>query len=135
MSSSSFPASSVSGCLPSSSCPAKGHLAFFSIFPVPTLLTRIHYRVRLDMRPQETYHEGARDKDKMEGNGRTNQEAAAAVQVKDKKTHGGSSSRNEGGKNSSTEEERPSSALDTGRREEINSQMGFQLLEGKKSRA
>lgn len=101
---------------------------------MPTLLIRIHYRVRLDMRPRETHHEGARDKDKMEGNGRTNQEAAAVVQVKDKKTHGGGSSRN-GGKNSSAEEERPSSALDTGRREEINSQMVFQLLEGRRSRA
>lgn len=75
------------------------------------MLGRIHYGVRLDMKPRETYHEGVRDRDKMEGNDGTNEEAVAVVQVRDKTTHGGGSS--------STEEERPSSALDTGRREQL----------------
>lgn len=62
------------------------------------MLRRIHYRVRLDRRPWETYHEGARDNGKTEGNDGTNEEAAAVVQVRDRKTHWGGSSRNEGGK-------------------------------------
>lgn len=50
------------------------------------------------MKPRETYHEGVQDRDKMEGNDGTNEEAVAVVQVRDKTTHWGGSSRNEGGK-------------------------------------
>lgn len=70
----------------------------------------------------------------MEDNDGTNEEAAAVVQVRDRRPTGAAAAGMKVG-NSSTEEERLHSALDTGRREQSNSQVVLQLLEGKKSRA